>query len=331
MKTNTMKAIVATGYGSPDVLKLKEVDIPKPKDREVLIKIYASSATAADQMMRAGKPYFGRLFTGIRKPNHPIPGTGFAGKVVAVGKDVIAFQVGERVFGETTLGFSTNAEFVAVPENGVILPMPENMSYVEAAPFCDGHLTSLNFLKNIAQIRPGQKILVNGASGSLGTAAIQLAKYFKAEVTGACSGRNIGLVKSLGANHVIDYTSEEILNENQTYDIIYDTVGNLTFEMAKCALSNNGKFISPVLQFPLLVNMIRTSLFSKKKAKFAATGLKSDKELRVLLAELLKIYESGHLKTIIDRQYTLEKLSMAHHYITKGHKKGNVVIAIHPY
>lgn len=328
MKTNTMKAIVAIGYGSPDVLKLQEVVMPKPKDREVLVKVYASSATTADHMMRTGKPYFGRLFIGLSKPKHPIPGTGFAGEVVAVGKDVIAYKVGERVMGETTLGFSTNAEYVAVPENGVILPMPESMGYAEAATFCDGPLTSMNFLHQIARIKPGQKVLINGASGSLGTAAIQLAKYFGAEVTGVCSSRNIKLVKSLGADHVIDYTQGKVIKENQSYDIIYDTVGKLTFTDCKGALSKSALFISPVLQFSLLLKMIGTSFFSNKKAKFAATGAKSDKALRVMLAELLKIYEDGHLKTIIDRQYPLEKLHVAHQYIASGHKKGNVVIVM---
>lgn len=329
MKTNTMKAIITTAYGSTDVLQLAEVQVPQPKDREVLIKIYTSSATTADQMMRTGKPYFGRIFTGIRKPKHPIPGTGFAGEVMAVGKEVIAFKKGDRVLGETTLGFSTNAEYVTIPENGVILPMPENMPYSEAASYCDGALTSLNFLQKIAKIRSGQSILINGASGSLGTAAVQLAKYFGAEITAVCSTQNLGLVKSLGADHVIDYTTEKLFEKGQTYDVIFDTVGKLTFGKVKKSLSPNGLYISPVLQIPLLIDMIITS-FSKKKAKFSATGIKSDRNLRVMLAELLKIYEEGKLKTVIDRQYPLEKLHTAHKYIETGRKKGNVVITVIP-
>ncbi|GAB3652115.1 NAD(P)-dependent alcohol dehydrogenase [Echinicola sediminis] len=326
MEANTMKAIVAIGYGSPEVLKLKEVIIPQPKENEVLVRVHASSATTADQMMRTGQPYFGRLFTGLQKPKHPTPGTGFAGEIISVGTKVVAFKPGERVLGETTLGFSTNAEFVTVPENGVILPMPKNMSYTEAAPICDGALTSLNFLRKVTKLQAGQKILINGASGSLGTAAIQLAKYFGAEVTGVCGSKNLKLIKSLGADHVIDYTNGPIFHGKAKYDIIFDTVGKLNYRNVKKSLSKNGFYLSPVLEFPLLIDMFKTSLFSKKRAKFAATGMKSDKSLRVMLAELLNIHEKGHLKIVVDRLYPLEELANAHHYISKGHKKGNVVI-----
>lgn len=323
-----MKVIEATGYGAPEVLRLNEIEIPAPADNEVLVKIYAASATTADTMMRTGKPYFGRLFTGIRRPKYPIPGTGFAGKVMSTGRKVSGFEVGEDVFGETTLGFSTNAEYVAVPADGVILRKPEGLSFIEAATFCDGHLTSINFLKEIGHLKPGQKILINGASGSLGTAAVQLAKYFGAEVTGVCSSRNIGLVKSLGADHVIDYSQQDFTKLDNKYDIIYDTVGKSTFGKCKKILSENGQYISPVLKFSLLLQMMRSSIFGKKKAKFAASGLKADHELRALLSELVEIFKEGKLKTIIDRQFPLEKVAQAHAYIGGGHKKGNVVIVV---
>lgn len=327
-KTISMKAIIATAYGAPDVLQLQQVEKPEPLDDEVLVAVYASSATTADGMMRTGTPYFGRLFTGLRKPKHPIPGTGFAGVVEAVGAKVNAFRPGDRVFGETTLGFSTNAEYVAVPENGVILPMPENLSFAEATTFCDGHLTSLNFLQEIARVQPGQQVLINGASGSLGTAAVQLAKYFGAEVTGVCSSRNVGLVKSLGADHVIDYTKEDFTKNGQTYDVIFDTVGKSSFGKAENVLAESGWYISPVLKFSLLLQMMWTSAFGKKKAKFAATGLRTDEELKGLLAQLVEIFKEGRLKTVIDRQYPLEKTAEAHTYIAAGHKRGNVVIAV---
>jgi NADPH:quinone reductase-like Zn-dependent oxidoreductase len=323
-----MKAIVATGYGAPDVLKLKEVDKPQPKENEVLVKVYAASASTADGMIRTGKPYYARLILGIRKPKHPIQGTGFAGSVESVGKKVTTLKPGDRVFGETTFGFSTNAEYLTIPENGVILPMPENMNYAEAATYCDGHLTSMNFLKEIAQIKPGQKILINGASGSLGTAAVQIAKHLGAEVTGVASTRNVGLVKSLGADHVIDYTKKDFTKVDEKYDVIYDTVGKSSFSKSKSILSESGLYISPVLKFSLLLQMMRTSVFGKKKAKFSATGLLKEFELRALFAELLEIFKEGKLKTVIDRQYPLEKVSEAHTYIASGHKKGNVVIIV---
>ena len=328
METVTMKAIVATAYGDPEVLQLQQVAKPKAKDNEVLVAVHASSATTADSMMLTGKPYFGRLFTGLTKPRHPIPGTGFAGVVESVGKNVQNFQPGDRVFGETTLGFSTNAEFVAVPENGVILHMPEGLSFAEAATFCDGPLTSLNFLREIAQLKPGQKVLINGASGSLGTAAVQLAKYLGAEVTAVCSTRNVGLVESLGADHVVDYSKKDFTQNGQRYDIIYDTIGKSSFGKSKNALAENGQYISPVLKFSLLRQMFWTSNMGKKKAKFAATGLRSDDELRTMLAELVDIYKEGRLKVVIDRQYPLEKVAEAHTYIAAGRKKGNVVISV---
>ena len=325
-----MKAIVATGYGSPEVFQLQEVAKPQSGANEVIVKVYASTSTAADGMIRTGKPYFGRLITGLTKPKHPIPGTGFAGIVETVGTGVGKFQPGDRVFGETTVGFSANAEFLSISENGVILKMPDNMSFAEGATFGDGHVTSMNFLKEIAKIKAGQKVLINGASGSLGTAAVQIAKYFGAEVTGVSSTRNVGLVKSLGADHVIDYTKKDFTKVNETYDVVYDTIGKSSFSKSKKILTESGQYVSPVLQFPLLLQMMRTSMVGKKRAKFSATGLLKEIELRALFAELLEIFKEGKLKTVIDRQYPLEKVADAHTYVASGHKKGNVVIIVEP-
>lgn len=326
MKAKTMKAMVITAYGDSKVLQLQEVALPQLKENEVLVKVFASSATRADTMMLTGKPYIGRLFTGIIKPKHTIPGTGFAGEVADLGKKVSRFKVGDQVFGETTLCFSTNAAFVAVPEQGVILHKPENLSFAEAAPVCDGHLTSINFLKAIGHIGPGQKVLINGASGSLGSAAVQLAKYFGAEVTAVCSSVNAGLVKSLGADHVIAYDQEDFTKSTERYDLIYDSIGKSSFSRAKKVLAPKGIYLSPVLKFTLLMQMMFGSLTGGKKARFAASGLKSDVELRALLAELVGMFQEGKLKTVIDRQFPLEKLAAAHQHIAAGHKKGNVVI-----
>ncbi|WP_424494653.1 NAD(P)-dependent alcohol dehydrogenase [Salinimicrobium sp. GXAS 041] len=321
-----MKAMITKGYGAPSVLELKEIEIPKPGADEVLVKIKVSSATTADTLMRQGKPYFARLFLGLKRPKHPVPGTGFAGTVEEVGSKVSRFTVGERVFGETTLGFSANAEFLTVPQNGVILSMPKAMEYTEAASFGDGHLTSFNFLKEVAKIRAGDKILINGASGALGTSAIQLAKYFGSYVTAVCSGKNAELVKSLGADKVIDYNQEDFTKSKLKYDIIYDSVGKSSFGKCRKVLSDNGVYLSPVLKLSLLIQMLKTSKYHKKKAIFQATGTKSDDKLRFLLNAVLDIYKSGKLKTVIDRQFPLELLSEAHQYIETGHKRGNVII-----
>ncbi|MFB2979537.1 NAD(P)-dependent alcohol dehydrogenase [Microseira sp. BLCC-F43] len=325
-----MKAIVCTKYGSPDVLELKEVEKPTPKDNEVLIRVYVASATAADCMMRQGTPFYGRLFLGLKRPKNPITGTGFAGTIEAVGKEVKLFKEGDSVFGETGIGFSTNAEYVCLPEDGVLATLPYNMTYEEAAPLCDGALTSWSFLKDIGQIQCGQRVLINGASGSLGSAAVQIAKYFGAEVTGVCSTTNLEMVKSLGADKVIDYTKEDFTKTGQTYDIIFDTVGKSSFSRCKGSLRENGVYLSPVLSLPLLFEMIWTSKVGSKKAKFSATGLRPVSELRVLLNELKECIEAGKIKSIVDRSYPLKQTAEAHRYIETGHKKGNVVITIAP-
>ncbi len=323
-----MNAIVATAYGSPEVLQLKQVLKPAPKENEVLVKIIATTVTSADCMMRTGTPYFGRLITGINKPKKPIPGTGFSGVIEKVGTKVASFKTGDEVFGETSLGFSTNAEYVTIPENGVIHHKPINLSFNEAATFCDGPLTSYNFLTRVSTIHPRQKVLINGASGSLGTAAIQIAKYFGADVTGVCSYRNIGTVKSLGADQVIDYTRKDFTKSGEKYDLIFDTVGKSSFAQCKNILTEFGEYISPVLQFSLLTQFFLTSISGKKKAKFSATGMLKDHELRIQVMELIEIFKEGKLKTVIDRQYPLEKVSEAHTYVSAGHKKGNVIIIV---
>jgi len=330
MNTMKMKAVIATAYGGPDVLEIQEVDRPQPAENEVLVQVFATVATTADTMMRTGKPYFGRLFLGLLRPKQAIMGTGFAGVVEQVGDRVTGFKLGDRVFGETTTSFGANAEYVAVAEDGVILKMPDGLPFSEAAAFCDGHLTSFNFLKRIADIQPGQKILINGAAGSLGTAAVQLAKYYGGHVTGVCSGRNTGLVKSLGADKVIDYTKVDFTQINEQYDVIYDSVGKSSFMKSKQVLAKNGLYLSPVLSLPLLLWMLLNPVLGGRKAKFEATGLLSDSELRKLLIGVAELYRIGRLRTVIDRQYPLEKTPEAHGYISGGHKKGNVVIMVRP-
>ena len=329
MTTNTMKAIVAKGYGSPSVFQLQNVNQPTLKPNEVLVKIKNTTVTQADAMMRTGKPYIGRLMLGLFKPKNSIWGTSFSGIVEAVGSEVSNFKIGDRVFGENVESFGAYAEFITVPADGTVMLLPENISFEEAAGMGDGPVTSLNFLRNVSGgIKPGQKVLINGASGALGTAAVQLAKQFGAEVIGVCSTRNIGLVKSLGANHVIDYTKQDFTESGETYDVIYDTVGKRSYKDCKLVLTQKGQYLSPVLNFKLLLQMMWTSAFSSKKAKFAATGMLQAPIIKEMLAELIDIIRAGDLKTIIDRQYPLEKVAEAHTYVSAGHKKGNVVIAV---
>ncbi len=328
MNSAKMKAIVCTKYGSPEVLQLQKVPKPIPKEKEVLVKIHASSITAADTMMRKGKPVYARLFLGLTKPKNPITGTGFAGVIEAVGEGVSLFKVGEEVFGETVFGFGANAEYTCVAEDGLFLTKPLNVSFAAAATVCDGALTSWNFLKIIGKIQKGQKVLINGASGSLGTAAVQLAKYFGAEVTGVCSAANVELVKSLGADKVIDYMRSDFTQNGETYDLIYDTIGASSFSKCKKALTAKGAYLSPVLSFSLLLQMLRTSIFGSKKAKFSATGMLPVPDLKVYLKELKGLLETEQLKMVMDRAYPLQEVAKAHWYIDTGRKKGNVVAII---
>jgi len=323
-----MRAVLASGYGSPEVLTCTHRPKPVPADNEVLIRIYATNVTAADSMMRRGDPAYARLFLGLRKPKAEVPGTGLAGIVEAAGQDVDRLKVGEAVFGEAGLNFGAHAEYVCVPQDGVILPKPASLSFAEAAAICDGPMTSYNFLRRIADVKPGQRVLVNGASGALGTAAVQLAKSFGATVIGVCSAANVDLVKSLGADEVIDYNLEDFTKRRDSFDIIYDTVGKSSFGRCKRALTKQGSYLSPVLSLGLLLQMMRTALFSKKSAKFDATGLRKADELRDILTKLVSMAEEGKLRTVIERSYSLDQIREAHAHVDTGHKKGTIIIRV---
>lgn len=327
METIKMNAAILSGYGGPEKFEFKQVDKPTPKANEVLVKVTASTASRAESMLRSGTPYFARLFTGLTKPKKPILGTGFSGVIESIGSEVKNFKVGDAVFGETLFNFGTNAEYIAIGENELILPLPEVIDPLEAATFCDGHLTSMNFLQEIAEVQPGEKVLINGASGALGTAAIQIAKSMGAEVTGVCSTRNVGFVKSLGADHVIDYSKSDFTTNKGVYDVIYDTVGLAKFKKAKNALSQQGRFVTPVFHGFELCNMI----FNGKQMKFAATGMKKVPELKKLLNQVIETVEAGQLKTIVDRQFPLSKTADAHRLLDTGHKKGNIIIINNAY
>ena len=317
-----MKVAIYTKYGSPEVIQIIDTKIPSPKPNEILVKIKASSVTRADTMIRQGKPKFGRLFLGLFKPKNTALGTGFSGVVEAVGSQITKFKVGDVVFGEKLFSNGCNADYLCISEDMVIENKPANISHEEAAPVCDGFLTSYNFLKDIADLKPGQHILINGASGSLGSAAVQLAKVMGAKVTAVCSTRNIDFVKSIGADKIIDYTKTSITNINEMYNVIYDSVGTLSYKDIKNLISSNGIFMTPVLSGQILCQ----TLFNPKKVKFAATGIKKTEELKRLFLELVDFFKQGKLYTNIDKSYKLPDIAEAHHYLETGRKVGNIVI-----
>lgn len=317
-----MKTAIYTSYGSPEVIQIIETEKPLPKPNEVMVKIMASSVTRADTMMRAGKPKLGRLFLGLFKPKNTSLGTGFSGVIESIGNQVSKFKVGDSVFGEQLFSNGCNAEYICIAEDMVIEHKPINILHQEAAPICDGFLTSYNFLKDIANIEEGQHILINGASGSLGSAAVQLAKVMGAKVTGVCSTKNINFVKSIGADEVVDYLNEDFTNSQIKYDIIYDSVGTLSFKSCKNVLTQKGIFMTPVLSFGIVWH----SIINSKKVKFAATGIKKAEELKQLFLELVDFFKQGKLYTNIDKTYNLTEIVEAHHYLETGRKVGNIVI-----
>ena len=325
-----MKAIVWTKYGPPDGLQPKEVAKPAPKDNEVLIRIYATTVTAGDCELRSFKlPLWLRLplriYLGLIRPRSIVLGQELAGEIEAVGKAVTQFRKGDQVFGWTGLGLGAYAEYKCLPEDGMLAVKPANMTYEEAAPLPVGGLDAVYFLRR-GHIQRGDKVLINGAGGSIGTFAVQLAKYFGADVTGVDSTGKLDMLRSIGADHVIDYTQEDFTQSGQTYDVIFDVVGKSSFSRSVRSLTLNGRYLLGNAGLSQRVRGQWMSMSSSKQViPYAARAASEYTEDAMFLKELI---EAGKIQSVIDRCYPLEQTAEAHRYVDTGHKKGNVVITV---
>jgi len=322
-----MEAIVYTKYGPPDVLQLKEVEKPTPKDNEVLIKVYATTVNRTDCATIRAIPFFARLLTGMFKPKKQIPGTEFAGKIEEIGKNVSSFKVGDKVFGFDDSGSGSHAQYITISEDKALTTIPSNITYEQAAASTEGAHYAYNFINKV-DLKSGQKVLVNGATGAIGSAAVQLLKYFDVNVTAVCGTKNIELVKSLGAEKVIDYTKEDFTKDNQKYNFVFDAVGKSSFFKCKRLLQPGGVYISSDLGY-MAQNIFLafiTPIIANKKVIFP---LPTDLKGSILFIK--KLIEEGKFKTVIDRKYPLEQIVEAYKYVETGQKTGNVVIKLEEY
>ena len=322
MAGERMKAVVHDRYGPADVLRLEEVPRPVPKDDEVLIKIHATTVNRTDTALRAAEPFASRFITGLRRPKRKILGSELAGEIEAAGTAVTEFEAGDQVFGVNPWKFGTHAQFVCMRESASLARKPAGTTFEEAAAVCDGAILALGCLRP-AGLRKGKAILVYGASGSIGTAAVQLARYFDADVTAVCNTKNVEIVRSLGADKVIDYTREDFTKNGQTYDVIFDAVGKHSFRRCQGSLNRGGFYLATDL-WQNLVLALWTSRIGDKRVVFPIPPRYTKKDV-LFLKQLI---ETGKYRAVIDRCYPLEQVIEATRYVETGQKTGNVVLTV---
>lgn len=323
-----MQAITSRTYGAPEVVHIEEVATPVPKNGEILIRNYATVVSGAESTARKGEDLSARLYFGLTRPRFPVLGTSFAGEVQAVGSAVTKYRVGDQVMGSVGPALGAHAQYVTTSEDGIIAMKPGGLSWTDAVAIFDGALTALPFLRDAAGLKAGQSILINGASGAVGTAAVQLAKHFGAVVTAVCSTANLELVKSLGADKVIDYTAEDFTEIPRDYDVVFDAVGKSSYTCCRKLLKTGGIYLTTVPSLPILIQMLWTPLFGKTRAGIVFTGLRRPPAMAKDVEFMGDLATAGHYVPIIDKSYTLAEAVSAHAHVESGHKKGSVVVTL---
>ncbi|GAA4372011.1 NAD(P)-dependent alcohol dehydrogenase [Agromyces bauzanensis] len=320
-----MRVAAYERYGPPEVVAVAERPTPEPGAGEVRVRVHAASIGAADSAARSGTPWFARLAFGLRAPKRSVMGSDFAGIVDAIGPGVTRFAVGDRVFGATGVDAGGHAELLITPESSAIVALPAAVDMTDAAAICDGGLTALPFLRDGARVRPGMRVLVNGASGSVGAAAVQLAKHLGAEITAVCGPSHVELVRSLGADRVIDYTREDFTAARDAYDVIFDAVGKSTFRRCRRALSSGGTYLTTVPSWAIMLQQL-TSKVGSRRAVIMFTGLRKDADKVPDLGELAALAASGAFRPPIEREVPLDDIAEGHRIVDTGHKAGSVVV-----
>jgi len=321
-----MKAAVCRRYGSPDVVTVSEMPVPQPQDDEILVRVRAATVGVVDALARSGSPFYARVHFGPLRPRFPVLGSDFAGVVESAGRAVNRFSVGDSVFGTVAPRFGAHAEYVCLPEAGAVAPMPVSVSFAEAAALADA--TALYFLRDKAVLQPGQSVLINGASGAVGAAAVQLAVSFGAAVTGVCSGPHAGLVRKLGAESVIDYTRTDFTRAGRRYDVIFDVAGKSSFLRCRGVLRPGGVYLTTAPSPAIMVQMPWTARFGRTRAVVAFAGLRAAASKREDLLVLRDLVEKSSLAAVIGARYPLERIAEAHARVDAGHKKGNIVVTM---
>jgi len=321
-----MKAAVCRRYGSPDAVTVSDLPVPRPRDDEILVRVRAATVGVVDGLARSGSPFYARVQFGPLRPRFPVLGSDFAGVVESVGPAVTRFGAGDPVFGTVAPRFGAHAEYVCLPEAGAVAPMPSVVSFAEAAALADA--TALYFLRDKARLRPGQSVLINGASGAVGAAAVQLARHFGGSVTGVCSGPHTGLVRNLGAESVIDYTRTDFTRAGKRYDVIFDVAGKSSFLRCRGVLRAGGVYLTTAPSPAIMVQMPWTARFGRTRAVVAFAGLRAAASKREDLLVLRDLVSKSALTAVIGARYSLERIAEAHARVDAGHKKGNIVVTM---